>query len=934
MRNELLRGAARLVFLIAVFFFLCSLDVYSVHAATPDDYGIVGDAELIEYDTTWAKDTAHIFQKPVYIVNGATLAVDAGAVVELGNADENNPRGYLQVMDGTLGVSGTESEPVRFRGSGDQDFTIDFVNSDPSRAGSFIRYAVIGEGGDIQRDGGGIVSFLRGLFVADVFAQGSGSGMLGYFSGKVRVENTSFMNKYHTSVYVENAASNTDAPWDYLSVVNSNFGSTVDTVAVESHYDCPYGEVCSTRVLLKNDWYGAPTGPTGQPEQNPAGVAGDGATVGGKVVLDGYRRNDLIADPVVIVPGILGSAQVLGTWTLDPMLHTFDDLTASLKRNGYEENINLFSFPYEWRNTNKTSALYLQARIEGVLQETKMSKVDVVAHSMGGLVARAYIEEIEGTQYEDTVDQLITLGTPHRGSPEAYLKWEAGEGFFTLKEILAKHHFEQEAEEAGCDDNLKGYINDKIVSVRELLPDQNYLFDVAGGQMREYPYHYPQNIFLEDLNAPGNVQKTDTLRFTNIVGYSPVANTISKIRVVDSTVADQWEHGMPENFYDVETDKGLEYGIGDETVPLASTEGILSDQTIEIESTHNDLPTKAQCEVFRELTMGIAVCSYEEHWRIPNLLLFKVFSPIDIQIVSPSGKRMGKDFETGGTYDEIPGAYYTGYDTDSEFITVPNPEDGEYRILTQGTGSGDYRIEAVKITEGTAQGDDATESVVTFAGTATIGVTEEKKIELLADDTVISKEDRDTIAPTISIASPEDKPYLNDEQVAVVYAVTDDVSPADKIMREVKLDNVVFDQTIIDLSLQTLGAHTLSLQAADEAGNTAAETVNFANAVTWTSLNANILHYKNLGLIKKKEEVKHIREFLRYFEKSQALIDHLAQTLRFHPRIKERLSEHVRRALAHEKREFFRYLSKRAGRGVISPVAKDRIVEAVKMLVQ
>ncbi len=46
-------------------------------------------------------------------------------------------------------------------------------------------------------------------------------------------------------------------------------------------------------------------------------------------------------------------------------------------------------------------------------------KIDIIAHSMGGLVARSMIEKYNGAQY---INKLITLGTPHHGSPLAALR--------------------------------------------------------------------------------------------------------------------------------------------------------------------------------------------------------------------------------------------------------------------------------------------------------------------------------------------------------------------------------------------------------------------------------------------------------------------------------------------------------------------------------
>lgn len=46
------------------------------------------------------------------------------------------------------------------------------------------------------------------------------------------------------------------------------------------------------------------------------------------------------------------------------------------------------------------------------------SEIVIIGHSMGGIAARWYIEEMDGNE---RVDSLITLGTPHRGTFAAYL---------------------------------------------------------------------------------------------------------------------------------------------------------------------------------------------------------------------------------------------------------------------------------------------------------------------------------------------------------------------------------------------------------------------------------------------------------------------------------------------------------------------------------
>lgn len=59
----------------------------------------------------------------------------------------------------------------------------------------------------------------------------------------------------------------------------------------------------------------------------------------------------------------------------------------------------------------------LAARINEAIARTGENQVTLIAHSMGGLIARAYLRRFG----EGRVAQLITLGTPHHGTFHAYL---------------------------------------------------------------------------------------------------------------------------------------------------------------------------------------------------------------------------------------------------------------------------------------------------------------------------------------------------------------------------------------------------------------------------------------------------------------------------------------------------------------------------------
>lgn len=78
---------------------------------------------------------------------------------------------------------------------------------------------------------------------------------------------------------------------------------------------------------------------------------------------------------------------------------------------------NFFEFPYDWRLDNRISAQRLaesSARwLDARRQQHSDAQLVLITHSMGGLVARYFLEKLGG--WKDA-RMLVTLGTPHRGS--------------------------------------------------------------------------------------------------------------------------------------------------------------------------------------------------------------------------------------------------------------------------------------------------------------------------------------------------------------------------------------------------------------------------------------------------------------------------------------------------------------------------------------
>ena len=90
----------------------------------------------------------------------------------------------------------------------------------------------------------------------------------------------------------------------------------------------------------------------------------------------------------------------------------FYPLQAWLYARGHRRQLN---FDHGSSPSIEALGIELKRRID---REVKGGRIDLVCHSLGGLVARVYLQELGGAR---RVDRCITIGTPHRGTWAA--KW-------------------------------------------------------------------------------------------------------------------------------------------------------------------------------------------------------------------------------------------------------------------------------------------------------------------------------------------------------------------------------------------------------------------------------------------------------------------------------------------------------------------------------
>ena len=148
-----------------------------------------------------------------------------------------------------------------------------------------------------------------------------------------------------------------------------------------------------------------------------------------------------------------------------------ENLGIRLQNSGYNGNLNLFVFNYPNEDAVIYSAFKFDSYIDNLISYVRSSgsdvmkacfyasrsdydnnnyKINIVGHSMGGLVARYFIENL----YQDNhVDKLITICTPHWGSGLANVSGGTGEIIEDLH-VLADHDLDLDSAMFGGNNSI------------------------------------------------------------------------------------------------------------------------------------------------------------------------------------------------------------------------------------------------------------------------------------------------------------------------------------------------------------------------------------------------------------------------------------------------------------------------------------------------
>ena len=413
-----------------------------------------------------------------------------------------------------------------------------------------------------------------------------------------------------------------------------------------------------------------------------------------------------------------------------------------------------------------TSTPYIEQELRRLAGSSKTGKVTIVAHSNGGLVAKALLNKLGGETAKSLVDNIIFVGVPQSGAPRAVgsLLYGTGEGLplesfdFLLSKAVAREFSEHSP------------------MAYHLLPSAQYFADVND------PSHAVgtftgTNGFAEERTAYGSVLDTASELYGFLLALDggrekPSANDVSEANVLDEalidyardthTALDTWLPPSGITLYQlagwgVDTVAGLRFTElptatagpfaathrnmfsptfiedGDGVVPVPSAL-MTSTSSPNVKRYWVDLReynkhhtnTKHgnlfEMQELRDFIYGIfdGTDSLPEFIKltqpssqtIDKKLVFILHSPLTLQLTDSSGNTTGLSGDDSVT-ENIPGATY-GEFGDVQYIIAP---EGNYTLNMNGQASGTFTLEMQEMTGNTITASSTIANVPTTSNT-------------------------------------------------------------------------------------------------------------------------------------------------------------------------------------------------------------------------
>jgi len=452
------------------------------------------------------------------------------------------------------------------------------------------------------------------------------------------------------------------------------------------------------------------------------------------LVLPLFKSTDV---PVILVPGMMGSAyrtgdsiypEMNGTEPTEPdelKLHDparghvfnwspdmldfspgWQDLKNELHTRGLFDGTNIIDCPWDWRMPLEQAVeKYLKPAIAKALKDNPTGKVNIIAHSMGGLLVRTYIQ---GESYNHDIRNFSMIGTPNQGSTNTYYMWEGGDPlkvdnltdngpvnfYWNTTEKLYEDTYE--LGKLATDDyrEIRKFYLKKVPSARQLLP--TYSFLSINGNLNTITSSDNVNVTLTELNSDAN--RSDLMGTSNDDGkvrtrvyYSISESTIHLLDAAANTgMSPLYEDGRPAKNPSLSK-------IGDGTVPSSSAE-LPCDENwaicTEVSGSHAALIRENVATIANDLYPVLETSSLakaESAEAVSSLLTITLRGDAQPFLADPSGAVIGVNPADDSLVNTMTAATSI-LDAAISSLTVENPTDGTYTISLSGGQETDYRM--------------------------------------------------------------------------------------------------------------------------------------------------------------------------------------------------------------------------------------------------
>jgi hypothetical protein len=394
---------------------------------------------------------------------------------------------------------------------------------------------------------------------------------------------------------------------------------------------------------------------------------------------------------------------------------------------GYKKDCTLFAVPNDWRkDVDDIAKDYLKKRINEAKLKSGKDKVHIIAHSMGGLITRAYIQ---GNYYDYDIDKFAMVGTPNHGAANIYYMYEGGdpkladdknEGMLTgwmnfysntvdllydsmrgtplyeTKEICTSANcvYYKDFDNPKYDPTARDFFRREVKPTKQHLP--TYLF-LDNGTMN---FGISDNKWLKDLNQNVNFKGVNAILFAGdgVRDWATDVKTISWVNVGKAN--DLYTDGVPMGNPEYTTS-------GDGTVLTSSAQ--LPGVTTASQSICRDKKCKhaALINVYKDdivefitgqrpsstsgaRASGLNALQTQTAANL-NTLILSVHGRVSPYIIDPSGIKSGINPLTNLMEDEIPDSE-VDVNSDAGTITLSNASDGIYTANLKSSKEENYKL--------------------------------------------------------------------------------------------------------------------------------------------------------------------------------------------------------------------------------------------------